>query len=226
MEGVITAAGHTLPSFAGYGGEREGAPFGRPFAGGAEMTSLVQEALVRLRSAIDVANEACEGKQSLDFWTGARTLNWILGNNTSTASVCTAAANMQVAYDYYAERVADPSTTDEQLADILVGINKNADVRDLIALAEATGAEAAARLAASATRRARRWKRSGRVSSRGFRGGRGPAGASTSPRSLAGSTRRRSRRRSDRKGLDFHAAREHRRLARGEGTRGLARHHG
>jgi hypothetical protein len=150
MEGVITAAGHTLPSFAGYGGEREGAPFGRPFAGGAEMTSLVREALVRLRGAIDVANDACAGKERLDFWTGAATLNWILGNNTSTQSVCAAAAQMQVAYDYYAERVADPSTTDEQLADILVGINKNADVRDLIALAEATGAEAAARLAASA----------------------------------------------------------------------------
>ena len=150
MEGVITAAGHTLPSFAGYSAEGQNSPFGRPLAGSSEMAAIVQEALVRLRNAIDVANDACEGKESLDFWTGAATLNWILGNNTSTASVCTAAANMQVAYDYYSERVADPSTTDETLADILVAINKNADVRDLITLAEATGAEAAARLAASA----------------------------------------------------------------------------
>jgi len=149
MEGIVTAAGHTLPSFAGYDGQGQRSPFGRPFAGSSEMTAIVQEALVRLRNAIDVANEACEGKQSLDFWTGAATLNWILGNNTSTASVCAAAAQMQVSYDYYAERVADPSTTDEQLAGILVNINENADVRDLIELAKATGAEAAARLAAS-----------------------------------------------------------------------------
>jgi hypothetical protein len=150
MEGVITAAGHTLPAFAGYDGAGRDAPFGRPFAGSSEMASLVQEALIRLRGAIDVANDACEGKQSLDFWTGAATLNWILGNNTSTQSVCAAAAQMQTSYDYYSERVADPSTTDEQLAEILVNINENADVRDLIELAKATGAEAALRLAASA----------------------------------------------------------------------------
>jgi hypothetical protein len=150
MEGVITAVGHTLPSFAGYGGARQRSPFGRPFAGSTEMTSLVREALVRLRGAMDVADEACSSKESLDFWTGAATLNWLLGNNTSTDSVCSAAEQLHVAYDYYSERVSDPATTDGELAEILAAVNKSVDIRDLIALAEATGGEAAAHLAASA----------------------------------------------------------------------------
>ena len=151
MEGVVTAVGHTLPSFAGFGGYGSAArrgPF--RFAASSELVDLAQQALARLQNSIDVANDACYNKQSLDFWTGAGTLNWLLGNNTSTASVCAAAQSLQAQYDDFSVRVADSRTTDDTLVDILSAIHHSADVSDLLELAKATGGAAAAKLALQA----------------------------------------------------------------------------
>ena len=151
MEGVTTTVGSAPIPSSGGGFGRFGR-FGSPvsFAGSSELVSLVKEGLIRLQGAIDVANEACSSKQSLDFWTGAQTLNWILGNNTSTASICSAAAQMQVGYDYYAEKADDPNTTDDELTQIIASIHKYVDVSDLMATAEATGGAAAFNLALQA----------------------------------------------------------------------------
>jgi hypothetical protein len=126
------------------------APTFRGFAGSADLVSLANQALIRLQSAIDTANEACSSKSSLDFWTGASTLNWILGNNTSTQSICAAAQQMQIDYDSYSAKVADPNTTDDELGEILAAINKNVDIRDLLETAKATGGAAALELALKA----------------------------------------------------------------------------
>ena len=147
---VTTTVGHAPIPFGRFSGYGRAPSRGRGFAGSSDLVSLCQQALGRLRNAIDVANEACSSKESLDFWTGAATLNWLLGNNTSTASVCNAAAQMQLAYDDYSMRVADPNNTDDLLAQILVNIHQSTDISDLLETAKATGGGAALDLALEA----------------------------------------------------------------------------
>lgn len=130
--------------FGGYGGGgRSGSGSGRsfgspaavPFAGSDSLVSLCHQALARLQNAIDTANEACAAHSGLfqtvfDYATG----------NTSQQSICDAAAQMQIDYDYYSAKVDDSSTTDDQLTEILANINKNTDISDLLDLAKQTDA--------------------------------------------------------------------------------------
>lgn len=121
---VTTTVGYTPIPFGkapGYG--RFGSTSrGGVFAGSSEMVGLCTEALARLQVAIDVANEKCS-----KAWFGA-------------GSICAAAAQMQIDHDYYEGIVQDPNTPDEKLGEILVFINKNADISDLLALAKAGSA--------------------------------------------------------------------------------------
>src|SRR3990172_12507057 len=128
MEGVITAAGHTLPSFAGYDGQASGSPFGRPFAGSSEMTGLATTALPRLPNARDDARRECDDRG----W-AQRLVEW--GSDTSfTESICAQADQLTLAYDDLAVRVDDPATTDEELGEIIRFVEKYADVADILDL--------------------------------------------------------------------------------------------
>ena len=132
MEGVITAAGHTLPTFAGYDGAGRDAPFGRPFAGSSEMTGLAKTALARLANARDDARRACDDRS----W-AQRLVEW--GSDTSfTESICARADQLTLAYDDLAARVDDPATTDEALGEIIQFVGQYADVADVLDLARST----------------------------------------------------------------------------------------
>jgi len=132
MEGVITAAGHTLPSFAGYSAEGQNSPFGRPFAGSSEMTGLAKTALARLANARDDARRECDDRS----W-AQRLVEW--GSDTSfTESICSRADQLTLAYDDLAMRVDDPATTDEALGEIIQFVGQYADASDIIELAKST----------------------------------------------------------------------------------------
>lgn len=136
MEGVITAAGRTLPAFHGFGsGGRSRGRYGRHFAQSSELHSLVIQALQRYQNAIDTAQEACDSQST---WTQG-VFNWITGN-TSTQSICMAVDQMRTNHAEYSARIADPETTDEKTAEILSFVNKEVDIRDLLDTAQATGA--------------------------------------------------------------------------------------
>jgi hypothetical protein len=133
MEGIVTAAGHTLPAFAGYDGEGRDASFGRPFAGSSEMAGLAKTALSRLANARDDARRECDDRgwsQRLFEWTT---------DTSFTESICARADQLTLAYDDLSARVGDPATTDEELGEIIRFVGQHADTSDIIALAQATG---------------------------------------------------------------------------------------
>ncbi len=133
MEGIVTAAGHTLPTFAGYDGERQQSPFGRPFAGSAEMTGLARTALARLANARDDAQRQCDERG----W-AQKTFEWAT-DTSFTASICDRANQLALAYDDLYAQVDDPATTDEKLGEIIKFVGKYADVSDILDLARSTG---------------------------------------------------------------------------------------
>lgn len=120
-------------------------PFGRfsaygdsvrvgPFAGSADLVNLCNQALGRYQNAIDAAQAACDNQAN---YLDQSIFNWATGN-TSTQSICNAAAQMRINHDFYAERIADSNTTDDQLAEILAFIGKEINISDLIDLARST----------------------------------------------------------------------------------------
>jgi hypothetical protein len=133
MEGIVTAAGHTLPSFAGYDGQGQRSPFGRPFAGSSEMAGLAKTALSRLANARDDARRECDDRS----W--AQRLFELGTDTTFTDSICARADQLTLAYDDLSARVGDPATTDEELGEIIRFVGQHADASDIIALAQATG---------------------------------------------------------------------------------------
>lgn len=152
MAEVTVTVGHAPIPFSGlgsYGRARDPrSTFGRAafgFAASAATQDLVRQALARLRVAIDAANEQCAdargGLQSV--------FNWVTGS-TFDATICDRAASMQSAYDFHSEKLADPNTTEEQLADVLANVNAWTDIRDLIELNQAS--DAARILAAAAAK--------------------------------------------------------------------------
>jgi hypothetical protein len=142
--GITTVVGRAPIPFAGYGDFGVARQWSRSrrsdrsrfagFAGSSELVSIAHQALSRLQNAIDSANEACESQSG---YLDQTIFNWITGN-TSTASICGAASTMQAAYDTYRQKVDDPNTTDDQIAEIIGYINKNTDIHDLLDLAEST----------------------------------------------------------------------------------------
>jgi hypothetical protein len=105
------------------------------FAGSSDLVSIARKALERYQNAIDTADEACESQSG---WTQS-VFNFVTGN-TSTASICSAAEQMHINYEYYRGYVSDPITSDEQIAEIIGFINKEIDIHDLVELTEATNA--------------------------------------------------------------------------------------
>lgn len=146
--GITTVVGRAPIPFAGYGDfgvARQWSRSTRPtrsrrptFAGSSDVVEIAREALRRYQAAIDVADEACSARNS-DWWTGFSTIRWLAGD-TSTASICSGAAQMHVAFDDYSARIADPNTTDEQIAEIIGFINEEVDIHDLVDLAKSTSA--------------------------------------------------------------------------------------
>ena len=134
---TVTAGRVPIPGggFSGLGRYGNGGPAAVPFAGSDSLVSLCRQALGRLQNAIDTANRACEDQSGIF----QRTFDYATGN-TSRQSICDAAAQMQIDYDYYYAKVNDSSTTDDQLVEILTNINKNTDVSDLVQLAKMTDA--------------------------------------------------------------------------------------
>jgi hypothetical protein len=130
MEGVITAAGHTLPSFSGYDGP--GAPFGRAFAGSLEMLGLAKTALARLSNARDDAQRECSDRS----W-AQQAFEWAT-DTSFTESICARAAQLTLAYDDLSVRVNAPATTDEELGEIIRFVGGYADVTDVLDLARST----------------------------------------------------------------------------------------
>jgi hypothetical protein len=116
--------------FSGYGAMVRASPF----AGSADLVSLCNQALGRYQNAIDTAQAACDNQRN---YLDQTIFNWATGN-TSTQSICNAAAQMQINHDFYAEKVGDASTTDDQLAEILAFIGKEINISDLLDLARST----------------------------------------------------------------------------------------
>ena len=116
--------------FSGYG---QTARLG-PFAGSADLVTICNQALSRYQNAIDTAQAACDNQAN---YLDQAIFNWATGN-TSTQSICNAAAQMQINHDFYAEKVADENTTDDQLAEILSFINREVNISDLIDTALST----------------------------------------------------------------------------------------
>ena len=150
MEGITLTAGHSAIPFGGmrgpvgrWGGEGSGdwAPYGDAgYPGGNQyatgpMVTLGQQALQRYQNAADAAAQACQSQSGI-FQTA---FNYVTGN-TSTQSICAAAAQMQVNIDAYAKVVNDPTSTDDQLAEVMNFIARETDISDLLATAAATNA--------------------------------------------------------------------------------------
>ncbi len=139
--GITTTVGRVPIPFAGFGsyGAATGAKWTparrRSFAGSSELVSIAMEALSRYRNAIDTADEACESQSG---WYQAA-FNYVTGN-TSTVSICSAAEQMHVNYEYYRGYVSDPITSDDRIAEIIGFINKEVDIHDLVDLAAASNA--------------------------------------------------------------------------------------
>lgn len=138
MEGIATTIGRAVVPFQGMRGPvgrfgDAGFPGGNQYATG-PMVDIAHQALARYQNAADTAQRACDD-QSGFFQT---VFNWATGN-TSTVSICSAAAQMRMNIDEYSRRVNDPTTTDDQLAEILNFIAQETDISDLQALAASTG---------------------------------------------------------------------------------------
>ena len=137
--GITTTVGRVPIPFAGFDGYGTGSSFPRSrrasFAGSSELVSIAMEALSRYRNAIDTADEACESQSG---WYQAA-FNYVTGN-TSTVSICSAAEQMHVNYEYYRGYVSDPITSDDRIAEIIGFMNKEIDIHDLVDLAAASNA--------------------------------------------------------------------------------------
>lgn len=134
MSDVTVTAGRVPIPFGKLSGYAGASRIGR-YAGSSDLVGLCTEALVRLQNATDVAQQKCQDHRGYF----QRAFDYMAGQ-TATASICAAAAQMQLDHDEYAALVEDPNTTDETLAQILVYINRNADISDLLALAKASSA--------------------------------------------------------------------------------------
>lgn len=139
--GITTVVGRGPIPFGSYGGisgENRYARGRRGFAGSSDVVEIAKEGLRRYEAAMDVADEACSARDR-DWWTGFSTIRWLAGD-TSTASICSGAAQLHTAYDYYSALVADPNTPDEKLIEIIGNMNQQVDIHDLVDLARTTSA--------------------------------------------------------------------------------------
>ena len=138
--GVTTTIGRVPIPFAGLGsfGSRDRVSPARrrqAFSGSSELVAIANEALGRYRNAVDTAQEACYSQSGL-FQSA---FNWATGN-TSTESICRAAAQMELNYGEYRSRVNDPATSDDAIAEIIGFVNKEIGIQDLVDLARSTNA--------------------------------------------------------------------------------------
>ena len=137
MEGIVTTVGHAqIPGgFAGFGDARLlGRRSFSGFAGSADLVSIANRALQRLRSAADQSQAQCDDRGWFQ-----RGVEW-MADSTVTDTICDYAAQLQVNYTEFTRIVNDPWTPDSTIVEILQAIQRETDISDLLDLARSTSA--------------------------------------------------------------------------------------
>lgn len=133
MAAITVTTGHAPIPFSGFGGYADAGQTDTPTV---DRSAIVAKALDRYRAAALEAQMMCDTRSGNPF---QQIFEWAT-NSTFTGSICDRAAVMKQNVDSYAAHLADPSTTDEQVQEILGFMNKETNISDLITLYNASSA--------------------------------------------------------------------------------------